>query len=157
MSVNWTVVDTVASHVYRLAVNAWIVFLLVIFFLEWLGPLTAIIALIATWAVDVSVSHVWCYGFHRRTPQQRWDEMYDDEIDTRDRFYRRTTIYWLIGLKHRAEATLERAEYAWLDAQVTLASDENPRNARLIKPDESGTTTGEIDLEARQHEEVVVS
>lgn len=82
--------------------------------------------LITSFIFNYVGEHLINYGFHRKTQEDHWDEAVEGLFDTRDRCNRWATIFWMLGFKERALTYIERADYAWLDAQITIADEESP-------------------------------
>lgn len=114
--------------VYSLIFYTWAILIFIAMFRWSWGPGTVILMVVGLMIYQFGGCHVINYGFHRRTEEEKWDEFYEESLDTRDKFNRRATIFWMLGMKDRALRAIEEADYAWLDAQLVLANEDNPVN-----------------------------
>ncbi|MGI0070154.1 MAG: hypothetical protein ACREAN_07875 [Nitrosopumilaceae archaeon] len=71
--------------------------------------------------IEASVLRLVYYGFRWKTRLDRWESIYYGCLSTRVEFNRKATFCWLFGYENRALNCVERADYAWLDAQIMLA------------------------------------
>ena len=120
--------DKVAWYTFRVINLTWAAMITLAVVTGWLHPLKAIAVLLFSIGAQHLIIHAWNYGFHRRTVEELWDERYDAGIATRDKLNRRATILWMLGFKKHALMHIEHADWAWLEAQLVLADEDNPRN-----------------------------
>jgi hypothetical protein len=120
--------DKVVWYIFRAINLTWAAMIVLAVVTGWLHPLKAIAVLLLSIGAQHLIIHTWNYGFHRRTVEELWEERYDKDIATRDKLNRRATIMWMLGFKKHALMLIEHADYAWLQAQLVLADEDNPRN-----------------------------
>lgn len=127
-------VDKVAWLIFQAINLTWSVIILLAVVTGYVNSLQALAVVVLSLVIQHVIIHVWNYGFHRMTEEQAWENSYDASIATRDKLNRRATLCWMIGMQKHALTLIEHADYAWLEAQITLADEENPRNAQPLHP-----------------------
>lgn len=118
-------IDTIAWIIFRVVLLAWLISMGVAVIIFKFNPLVVLCLLGLTVIAERVIMHVWNYGFHRRTEDDVWEERYDSAIATRDKLNRQATIWWLLGRHERALQFINRADWAWVDAQMMLAREED--------------------------------
>lgn len=122
---NTTRFDKAAWPIYRTTRFVWQCTIIYGALMSWWSALGGFVILVITVLVDTTITRVWTHGFRvQRTEDQRWQDRYDSAICARDELNHNATIWWMLGFRRHALTLIDRADDAWLDAQLALAREE---------------------------------
>jgi hypothetical protein len=116
-----TLVERLYDWAFKLLLNTWLVLILVSMIVWHASILTIAAMFVGVIVFEHVCVHLMNYGLHRRTPEDRWEEEYNSSIHSRNKLNAWATFNWMIGRKRRALEQIDLADWAWLDAQITLS------------------------------------
>lgn len=117
-----TLVERLYGWAFKTLLNTWLI-LILITMVVWHANVSTLIVMLAGVVMFEHVCvHLTNYGLRRRTREDKWEEAYNSSLHTRDKLNAWATFNWMIGRKHRALEQVDLADWAWLDAQITLSA-----------------------------------